>query len=141
MKGQEASDERPAVRPLTRAERSGYRETSRYADVTAFLDSLETDSPALQVLSFGYSQEGRSLLLVGWDPGLQAGPAADAASLARGDEDRVRVLVLANIHAGEVAGKEATLILLRELGAAVLESAQLELRGARALDGRHPRAV
>jgi hypothetical protein len=115
MNGQERPGERPAVHPQTRAERSGYRETSRYADVTAFLDSLAIRSPALQSISFGYTQEGRSLPLVVWDPGLEAGPAADAASLARGDTDRVRVLVLANIHAGEVEGKEASLILLREL--------------------------
>jgi hypothetical protein len=114
MSGQERPDDRPPVRPQTRAERSGYRETSRHADVTAFLDSLATGSPGLQVLSFGYTQEGRSLPLVVWDPGLEAGPASDAAFLAR-DKDRTRVLVLANIHAGEVEGKEASLILLREL--------------------------
>lgn len=115
MSGQERPGERPAVRPLTRAERSGYRETSLYADVTAFLDSLATGSPGLQVLSFGYSQEGRSLPLVVWDPGREAGPSA-APLLERG-KDRARVLVLANIHAGEVEGKEASLILLRELAA------------------------
>ena len=115
MNGQEPTAERPAVRPQTRAERSSYRETSRYAEVTAFLDSLATGSRALEVHSFGYTQEGRSLPLVGWDPGLEAGPGADAALVARGGEDRVRVVVLANIHAGEVAGKEASLILLREL--------------------------
>lgn len=107
------AQERPAVRPQTRAERSGYRETSRYADVTAFLDSLAADSPALQILSFGYTHEGRPLPLAVWDPGRQAVARADAASLA--DEERVRVLILANIHAGEVEGKEASLILLREL--------------------------
>jgi hypothetical protein len=116
MNGQESPGERPPVRPQTRAERSGFRETSRYADVTAFLDSLATGSPGLQVLSFGYSQEGRSLPLVVWDPGREAEPASGAALLAR-DKDRARVLVLANIHAGEVEGKEASLILLRELAA------------------------
>lgn len=109
------AQERPAVRPQTRAERSGYRETTRYTEVTAFLDSLAADSPALQILSFGYTHEGRSLPLAVWDPGREADPAADAASLARADEERVRVLILANIHAGEVEGKEASLILLREL--------------------------
>lgn len=116
MSGQERPDERPGVRPQTRAERTAYRETSRYADVTAFLDSLATGSPSVQVLSFGYTQEGRSLPLVVWDPkrgGLTSGPEA----LSRAENDRVRVLVLANIHAGEVEGKEVSLILLRELAA------------------------
>jgi hypothetical protein len=35
-----------AARPRTRAERSGYRETSRYADVAAFLDTLGRLAPA-----------------------------------------------------------------------------------------------
>lgn len=109
MNGQE----HPAVRPQTRAERTGYRETSRYAEVTAFLDSVGAGSPAVQVLSFGYTQEGRALPLVAWDP-ERTGVTAEPASLPRGD-GRVRVLVLANIHAGEVEGKEASLILLREL--------------------------
>ncbi len=116
MNGQEQPGERPTVTPQTRAERSAYRETSRYADVTAFLDSLATGSPALQVLSFGYTQEGRSIPLVAWDPG-RAAPASETATLGRDGDDRVRVLVLANIHAGEVEGKEASLILLRELAA------------------------
>ncbi|MGH7543251.1 MAG: M14 family metallopeptidase [Gemmatimonadota bacterium] len=116
MNGQKQPGEHPTVTPQTRAERSAYRETSRYADVTAFLDSLATGSPALQVLSFGYTQEGRSIPLVAWDPG-RAAPASESAARGRDGDDRVRVLVLANIHAGEVEGKEASLILLRELAA------------------------
>lgn len=100
--------------PLTRAERSAYRETSRYADVTAFLDSLAAGSPALELLSFGYSLEGRALPLAVWGARVEAGRPATPAAMAR-DDGRVRVLVFANIHAGEVEGKEAILILLREL--------------------------
>lgn len=114
--GQESPQARPAVPPQTRAERSGYRETSRYADVMAFLDSLASGTPEVQILSFGYSQEGRSLPLVVWDP-AQGGPASEPATLRRREDDRTRVLVLANIHAGEVEGKEASMILLRELSA------------------------
>ncbi|MGH7572801.1 MAG: M14 family zinc carboxypeptidase [Gemmatimonadota bacterium] len=116
MNGQERTGgARPAVRPQTRAERTGYRETSRYADVMAFLDSLAAESPAIQVLSFGYSHEGRSLPLVAWDARVEAGQPLDLAALARGGRNRTRVLVFANIHAGEVEGKEASLALLREL--------------------------
>lgn len=100
--------------PLTRAERSAYRETSRYADVTAFLDSLAAGSPALEFLSFGYSLEGRALPLAVWGARVEAGRPATPAAMAR-DDGRVRVLVFANIHAGEVEGKEAILILLREI--------------------------
>ncbi|HUP20885.1 MAG TPA: M14 family metallopeptidase [Gemmatimonadota bacterium] len=101
--------------PLTRAERTGFAETSRHADVVAFLDSLAARAPGLRVFPFGWSQEGRALPLVVWAP--WAGPDGFASAYAaRGASgDRVRVLVFANIHAGEVAGKEAALILLREL--------------------------
>ena len=109
MNAQEAS----GPRPRTRAERTGYRETSRYADVTAFLDSLAPSSTSVRRLPFGYTHEGRSLPLVAWDP--EGGEPASGPALPRRGDDRVRVLVLANIHAGEVEGKEASLILLREL--------------------------
>ena len=95
--------------PLTRPERSGYEETSRYADVIAFLDSLRLVDPRLDVRSLGYSEEGRSLPLVVFG----AEPGATAAEIRA--DTRLRVLVLANIHAGEVAGKEAALVLAREL--------------------------
>ena len=105
----------PEPGPLTRAERSGFRETTRYDEVMAFVDSVAARSPAVQRLSFGYTYEGRTLPLVVWDPGSEAGRYRTAAAARRAGGNRVRVLVLANIHAGEVEGKEASLILLREL--------------------------
>ncbi|MDT8436984.1 MAG: M14 family metallopeptidase [Gemmatimonadota bacterium] len=97
--------------PSTRPERTGFVETSRYADVTAFLDSLAAAVPGLYRRGFGYSEEGRPLPLVVF--GVPAGtPAAEIRA-----DPRLRVLVLANIHAGEVAGKEAALALARELAA------------------------
>jgi hypothetical protein len=81
----------------TRAERTGYLETSSYADVIAFLD--ETAGRGIAVDTFGYSFEGRALPVAKWGQGP------------------TRVLVFANIHAGEVEGKEAAQILVRELGA------------------------
>jgi hypothetical protein len=95
--------------PHTRPERTGFEETSRYTDVVAFLDSLRLIDPGLDVRSFGYSEEGRVLPLVVFG----AQPGADADEIRA--DPRLRVLVLANIHAGEVAGKEAALVLAREL--------------------------
>ncbi len=75
----------------------------------AFLDSLRLVNPELDVRKLGYSEEGRSLplLVFGAAPGATAGEIRV--------DPRLRVLVLANIHAGEVAGKEAALVLAREL--------------------------
>src|SRR4026207_2180354 len=46
--------------PRTRAERTGYRETSRYGDVVAFLDSLR-GRPELSFGTLAKSTEGRDI--------------------------------------------------------------------------------
>ncbi len=95
--------------PLTRAERTGFRETSTYADVLTFLDALPPD-PRRHRTTFGTTGEGRALPLVVWG-------APDATPEAIRATGKTRVLLFANIHAGEVDGKEAMLILLRDLAA------------------------
>jgi hypothetical protein len=100
-----------AQEPATRAERTAWMETSRYEDVLAFLDGLET-APVLHRTTFGYSYEGRPLPLVVVGTELRdASPGSVRAT------ERTRVLVFANIHAGEVEGKEAAQILLRRFAA------------------------
>jgi hypothetical protein len=95
--------------PLTRPERSDYLETSRYADVKEFLAEFEGRHPKLAFTAFGYSEEGRALPLAVF------GDVADASAAAVRSSDATRVLVFANIHAGEVAGKEAAQVLVREM--------------------------
>lgn len=95
---QESANPAPGVLQ-TRAERTAYVETSRYEDVMTFLAALNAAAPTIDIAAFGYSMEGRALPVARW--GL--GPT--------------RVFVLADIHAGEVAGKEAALIVLRDLAA------------------------
>ena len=93
----------------TRAEISNYEETSSYADVTRVIDGLVATSPLVHTESFGKSEEGRDLpLMVISDPKVST-PAA-ARKLGR-----PLVFVQANIHAGEVEGKEAVLMLARRL--------------------------
>ncbi|MDX1661792.1 MAG: M14 family metallopeptidase [Gemmatimonadota bacterium] len=101
----------------TRAERTDFVETSRYEDVIAFVDAVVTSSEALHRLEFGYTWEGRALPLVVWDPTAERGAYATPIAIEKAAGDRLRVLVFANIHAGEVAGKEAALVLLRDLAA------------------------
>ena len=93
----------------TRAEITNYEETSSYADVTRVIDGLAATSPLVHTESFGKTEEGRALpLMVISDPKVTT-PAA-ARKLGR-----PLVLVQANIHAGEVEGKEAVLMLARRL--------------------------
>jgi hypothetical protein len=93
---------------LTRAERTGFVETSRYEDVRRVLEALAA-RPEVHVTAFGRSEEGRELPLA-----VLAAPAVRDMTAARAS-GRLRVLVLGNIHAGEVEGKEAALILARRL--------------------------
>ena len=106
-----ASAAMPQAQPdalLTRAERTGFAETSRYDDVRRVLDALAA-RPEVHVTGFGRSEEGRELPLA-----VVAAPAVRDAEAARAS-GRLRVLVLGTIHAGEVEGKEAALILARRL--------------------------
>jgi hypothetical protein len=93
--------------PVTRAEATGYLETSRHADVMAFLAAL--DDPRLHRTGFGTSPEGRELpLLVISTKGVRTPEEARRAGSPV-------VLVQNGIHAGEVEGKEASMMLVRDL--------------------------
>jgi hypothetical protein len=107
--GCRAASSTSTMTPRTRAEQSGFEETSRYEEVRAFITALIALTPHARVETFGQTEEGRDLpLLVIGDP-LASSPPRDASS-------RVPVvLVMANIHAGEVEGKEAVLHLARRL--------------------------
>ncbi|MDO8665557.1 MAG: M14 family zinc carboxypeptidase, partial [Gemmatimonadales bacterium] len=97
--------------PRTRPELSGYRETSRYDDVIAFIGSVSHGRRSLHVTQLGYSFEGRALPLV------VVGNVGDASPETVRRSGKLRVYIQANIHAGEVEGKEAVLMLLRDLAA------------------------
>jgi len=96
--------------PLTRAETSAFTETSRHADVMAFIAALAArKDPRLHVTDFGATPEGRRLpLLVLSQHGHFTPEAARAAKLPV-------VLVICGIHAGEVEGKEGGLMLVRDI--------------------------
>lgn len=98
------------AQPQTRAETSGYLETSHHADVIDFIEGLRARADArLHIGDFGSSPEGRLLpLLVLSAQGYFTPAAAHAAELPV-------VLVIAGIHAGEVEGKEAVLMLVRDI--------------------------
>jgi len=99
----------PADYPRTRAEQTGYRETSHYADVRKFLDSLRKLQAPLAFGSIGKTTEGRDIPYV-----IASRPVVAAPSEAE-RLGRPIVYVQGNIHAGEVEGKDALLALLRDL--------------------------
>ncbi|MGQ0734523.1 MAG: M14 family metallopeptidase [Acidobacteriota bacterium] len=93
----------------TRAEVSDYTETSTYDDVMRVVKGLVESSPLARHESFGTTEEGRAMPLL-----ILSEPAVATSEAAR-KLQRPRVLVQANIHAGEVEGKEAALLLARRL--------------------------
>lgn len=101
---------------VTRAERTEYRETSAYADVMTFLDSLGRRTPDLRQWVFAHSPEGKPLPVV-----LAARPMVDGPVSAHRTGKPI-LLVQANIHAGEIEGKEAAQMLLRDLTVGSLRS-------------------
>ena len=99
-----------AEEPLqTVAEKSAYKTTSKSEDVVAFCEEIAKRGPNAKLDYFGTSHEGRKLpLLVIADPPIATAEEAKQSG-------KLVVLVFANIHAGEVDGKEAVLALARDL--------------------------
>lgn len=99
----------PADYPRTRPELTRYQETSHYADVRKFLDSLRTIGAPLTFGFIGKTSEGRDIpYVIASRPRVQTPAQAKALG-------RPIVYVQGNIHAGEVEGKDALLALLRDL--------------------------
>ncbi len=94
---------------VTPAERTRYRETSTHAEVGSLCAAIARRCPSrVRLLSMGRTPEGRDLpfLVLASD-----GAFTPAAARRKG---RAVVMVQANIHAGEVEGKESVLMLARE---------------------------
>jgi hypothetical protein len=98
----------------TRAERTGFRETSSYADVVTFLDSLGRQSSDVRIGTLAVSPENRPVPYV-----IAARPLVSSPAEAH-RSGKLIVYLQANIHAGEVEGKEAAQMLLRDLTAGPL---------------------
>jgi hypothetical protein len=95
--------------PKTVAETSQYEQTSRYDDVIAFVRAIQRADPDVRVETFAVTNEERALpLVIVGPPGVVDPHSAFATGLPI-------VFIMANIHAGEVEGKEAALMLLRDL--------------------------
>lgn len=93
----------------TRAEITDYEATSTYDDVMRIVKGIAAKSALAHYESYGTTEEKREMpLLVLSDPAVATPEAARTLG-------RPIVLVQANIHAGEVEGKEAALILARRL--------------------------
>ncbi len=96
----------------TVAERSDFRATSRHADVVRFCERLAKESAVVRLGELGTSVDGRTLpLVIVADP-----PIASAEEAAT--SGKLVVFAMGNIHAGEVDGKEALMMLARDIATA-----------------------
>ena len=95
---------------MTVAEKSDFRATSSYDETMTFLRKAEAAAPDLiRVTDFGRSAQGRPLPLVIVSADGVFTPQAAAAT------GKPVVLIQSCIHAGEVDGKDATMMILRDI--------------------------
>jgi hypothetical protein len=95
---------------LTVAEKTDFRATSSYDQTMVYLHQLEAAAPELiRVTDFGRSGQGRPLPLVIVSSDGAFTPEAAAAT------GKPILLIQSCIHAGEVDGKDATLMVLRDI--------------------------
>ena len=99
----------PLEAQTTRPERTDFQETSSHRDVLQFLDSLSRATTDVRVGTLGLSPEGRRVPYV-----LTARPLPFSPGEAH-QSGKPIVYVQANVHGGEVEGKEAAQMLLRDL--------------------------
>src|SRR5207248_262872 len=86
--------------------------TAKNSEVVDYCKDLAKASPLIRIAELGTTHEGRKIpLVILADP-----PAGTADEAAR--SGRLIVLAMGNIHAGEVDGKEALLMLMRDLATA-----------------------
>jgi hypothetical protein len=93
----------------TRAETSNFEATSTYDDVMRVAKAIASESRLAAYQSYGRTEEGREMPLL-----VLSEPAVESPEAAR-KLGRPIVFIQGNIHAGEVEGKEAALILARRL--------------------------
>ena len=94
---------------LTTPELSNYEKTSSYADVIAFIDAATKGSNKVTRLSMGKSLEGKDIPVL-----VLANPKVSTPAEAKASGKPI-IYIQGNIHSGEVEGKEAVQVMLREI--------------------------
>lgn len=94
---------------LTHPELTGYRETSSYQHVIDVVNAAVKDSPYAHLISMGQSKEGKNIPVI-----VMANPKIETAAQAKASGKPI-IYIQGNIHSGEVEGKEALQMMLREI--------------------------
>lgn len=94
---------------ITPSEKTDLTDSPNYTDTLAWLEKLAAASPRIKLVEFGRTAQGRPLVLV-----VASAEGADTAE-ALIKNKRPTLLAQAGIHSGEIDGKDAGLMLLRDL--------------------------
>ena len=94
---------------ITPAEKTGLTETPSYDETVVYLKRLDAASRLISLKEFGRSAQGRAL----WVAIAAKGGAFNPRAAHR--SGRPTLLVQAGIHSGEIDGKDAGLMLLRDI--------------------------
>lgn len=94
---------------ITHFEKSKYLETPRYKETIDYFRNFEKHSPYAKLISFGKSPEGRELFV------LVVSKAKCFTPETAKKSGKVILLIQNGIHSGEIEGKDASMILLRDI--------------------------
>ncbi|MFA5669695.1 MAG: M14 family metallopeptidase [Balneolaceae bacterium] len=94
---------------ITTPERTSYTETSTYTDVMKYIQAVQAKSDLVHLEYMGTSLEGKQIPVV-----VMANPKISTPQQAVASGKPV-MYIQGNIHGGEVEGKEALQILMREI--------------------------
>ncbi len=92
---------------ITPSERSNLSKTPAYKDTMTWLRKLTDASPELKMVSIGQSLQGRDIMMVIASSDKRFSPKSRA--------NKPLLLVHAGIHSGEIDGKDAGMMLLRDM--------------------------
>ena len=90
-------------------EKTNFEKTSTYADVMSFLNAIKQLSPYISLHTIGKSTQGMDIPMA-----VLANPMISNADQAKASGKPV-IYIQANIHAGEVEGKEVAMMLMRDI--------------------------
>jgi hypothetical protein len=90
-------------------EQQGYVSSPNYHDTMEWLDKLVDSTDVLQKVSIGKSPQGRDIWMI------IASQDGVSTAQALSDNGKATVLVQAGIHSGEIDGKDAGMMLLRDI--------------------------
>jgi hypothetical protein len=99
----------PGAEWVTPGEQSGLTRTPRYAETVRWIERLVNAAPELSMISIGQSAEGRHIWMVIASAEGASTPEALKAS------NKPTLLAQAGIHSGEIDGKDAGMMLLRDM--------------------------